>query len=413
MRHRAAGVVRAGLVVSAAPAGDQGAAGGEFPRSPRALPPRAVDGLVVAVAACLFAGFLVSRLAVHGPPGHQRLGPLIWTRSTILGAICFPVVFGLWWRRRHPVAVLAIARLAPRLAIRAGVAGAACMMAGRLRSEGSAVLADVTSSLAFSGLATALGMYLGARRAYFDRLRERALFARALASFLPPEVAELVQASPSALSLQQEVQATVLFSDIRGFSTLAESLAPRQAAQVVRRHLAAMAEVVQGHGGMLDKFAGDAVMAVFGVPRPAEDHAQRAVGCAVAMQRRQAMLNAEAAGLRLPATQIGIGVNTGTVIAGTIGGLGRLDYTVLGDAVNVAQRLQAAAPAAEIFVSAATLERAAAERAEPVGSRQLKGRTERVTVYRIPWDPRGPAPGLPEAPSTPCTAQREDRGPRR
>ena len=93
----------------------------------------------------------------------------------------------------------------------------------------------------------------------FEQMKERALFARALASFLPPEVAELVEASPSALSLREEVEATILFSDIRGFSTLAERLPPREVAEVVGRHLAAMAEVVTAHGGVLDKFAGDAV----------------------------------------------------------------------------------------------------------------------------------------------------------
>jgi hypothetical protein len=95
-------------------------------------------------------------------------------------------------------------------------------------------------------LATQTG--LGLR---FQRMKERALFARALASFLPPEVAELVEASPSALSLREELEATILFSDIRGFSTLAERLPPRQVAEVVGRHLTAMVEVVTAHGGVL------------------------------------------------------------------------------------------------------------------------------------------------------------------
>src|SRR5207247_3943412 len=125
----------------------------------------------------------------------------------------------------------------------------------------------------------------------FQRMKERALFARALASFLPPEVAELVEASPSALSLREELQATILFSDIRGFSSLAERLPPREVAEVVGRHLTAMVDVVTSHAGVLDKFAGDAVMAGFGAPRPAEDHAPRALGCAAAMHRRQHALN--------------------------------------------------------------------------------------------------------------------------
>jgi len=219
----------------------------------------------------------------------------------------------------------------------------------------------------------------------FQRLKERALFARALASFLPPEVAELVEASPSALSLREELEATILFSDIRGFSSLAERLPPRQVAEVVGRHLAAMVEVVTSHGGVLDKFAGDAVMAVFGAPRPSEDHARRALSCAAAMQRRQRALNDEAERTGLAAFQIGIGVNTGTVIAGTLGGPGRLDYTVLGDAVNIAQRLQSEASGGEILAAAVTVRLAGTDQAEPVGLKQLKGRQHLVEVYRIRW----------------------------
>jgi class 3 adenylate cyclase len=219
----------------------------------------------------------------------------------------------------------------------------------------------------------------------FQRLKERALFARALASFLPPEVAELVEASPSALSLREELEATILFSDIRGFSSLAERLPPRQVAEVVGRHLTAMVEVVTAHGGVLDKFAGDAVMAVFGAPRPATDHARRALECAAAMQRRQASLNEEAEHGGLARFQIGIGVNTGTVVAGTLGGAGRLDYTVLGDAVNVAQRLQSEAVGGEILASAVTVQQSGTDRAESAGFKHLKGRQELVEVYRIRW----------------------------
>jgi class 3 adenylate cyclase len=229
-------------------------------------------------------------------------------------------------------------------------------------------------------LATQTG--LGLR---FQRMKERALFARALASFLPPEVAELVEASPSALSLREELEATIVFSDIRGFSSLAERLPPREVAEVVGRHLTAMVEVVTSHGGVLDKFAGDAVMAVFGAPRPAADHAQRALECAAAMQRRQLALNDAAKHTGLPAFQIGIGINTGTVIAGTLGGPGRLDYTVLGDAVNIAQRLQSEAVSGEILAAAVTVLQAGTDRAEPVGRKQLKGRQELVEVYRIRW----------------------------
>jgi class 3 adenylate cyclase len=126
-------------------------------------------------------------------------------------------------------------------------------------------------------------------------------------------------------------------------------------------------------------------MAVFGAPRPAADHARRALACAVAMQQRQAALNQAAEHADLPTSQIGIGVNTGTVIAGTLGGPGRLDYTVLGDAVNIAQRLQSEAVGGEILAAAVTVRQAGADGAEPAGRRRLKGRKELVDVYRVGW----------------------------
>jgi class 3 adenylate cyclase len=226
----------------------------------------------------------------------------------------------------------------------------------------------------------------------FQRMKERALFAKALASFLPPEVSEMVEASPSALSLREELEATILFSDIRGYSSLAERLPAREVSEVVGRHMAAMVEVVTSNSGVLDKFAGDAVMAVFGAPRPVADHARRALQCAAAMQHRQVTLNSEAEHEGLPAFQIGIGVNTGTVVAGTIGGPGRLDYTVLGDAVNIAQRLQAEAEGGEILAAAVTVRQSGTDRAEPVGLKQLKGHQELVDAYRILWAETSPEP---------------------
>jgi class 3 adenylate cyclase len=103
------------------------------------------------------------------------------------------------------------------------------------------------------------------------------------------------------------------------------------------------------------------------------------------MQRRQLDLNQAAERAELPSTEIGIGINTGTVIAGTLGGPGRLDYTVLGDAVNIAQRLQSQAASGEILAAAVTVLQAGADQAEHIGAKQLKGRKELVDTYRIRW----------------------------
>ncbi|MGZ8571767.1 MAG: adenylate/guanylate cyclase domain-containing protein, partial [Actinomycetota bacterium] len=132
------------------------------------------------------------------------------------------------------------------------------------------------------------------------------------------------------------------------------------------------------------KFQGDAVMAVFGAPETVPDHAERALRCAIQMQRRQSELNLAGWDVEdLPELGVGIGVNTGQVIAGTIGGGGRLEYTVVGDAVNVASRLQAEAAGGEIVAAATTVAAARAIPCEPIGHRHVKGREETVEVFRV------------------------------
>jgi adenylate cyclase len=163
------------------------------------------------------------------------------------------------------LAIVALYSAALRVPLRtgllAGAAAALCQFAGVTIFRGSIEVGDVASALTTSGLAVAAGLYVATRRAYMARLRERALFARALASFLPPDVAKLVQASPSSLSLTAELEATVLFCDIRRFSAIAERLGPRKRAELMGRFSSAMAAVVVDYGGLVDKFAGDAVMA--------------------------------------------------------------------------------------------------------------------------------------------------------
>jgi class 3 adenylate cyclase/CheY-like chemotaxis protein len=205
--------------------------------------------------------------------------------------------------------------------------------------------------------------------------------ADTLSSYVPHRVAEKLATGDMS---QEELEVTVLFSDIRGFSTIAERLSAREIADIVGRHLGAMAEVVTDHGGTIDKFQGDAVMAIFGAPDPLPDHAERALRCAIAMQRRQAELNAQGWGdAHVEALEVGIGINTGLVVAGAVGGGGRLEYTVVGDAVNVASRLQAEAEGGQIVASASTVGAARDIDIEPIGPRLVKGREEPVEVFRV------------------------------
>jgi class 3 adenylate cyclase/CheY-like chemotaxis protein len=217
---------------------------------------------------------------------------------------------------------------------------------------------------------------------------DRESSARTLRSFVPSQVADRLAMSGVDATRPQELEATILFSDLRGFSTIAEQLPARAMASILARHLSAMAEVVLAFGGTIDKFAGDAVMVVFGAPEPMADHAERALRCALAMQARQHEVNVEAEAEGASHLGMGIGVNTGTVIAGAVGGGGRLEYTVLGDAVNIAQRLQSEARAGEVLAAASTVGAAAAVPADPLGPIQVKGRKEPVDTYRL--RPAGP-----------------------
>jgi class 3 adenylate cyclase/DNA-binding NarL/FixJ family response regulator len=235
-----------------------------------------------------------------------------------------------------------------------------------------------------AGDGTAGGPLLDEFKRLHAAVVEQAASRKTLASFVPQQLADLLAAQPETAIEPQELVVTVLFSDIRGFSTLAERLSARDVAAVVGTHLSAMAEVVLAHGGTIDKFQGDAVMAVFGAPETVPDHAERALWCAIHMQRRQSELNLAGWDVEdLPELGVGIGVNTGQVIAGTIGGGGRLEYTVVGDAVNVASRLQAEADAGEIVAAASTVAAAPGIACEPIGSRQVKGRDAPVEVCRV------------------------------
>jgi class 3 adenylate cyclase/CheY-like chemotaxis protein len=239
----------------------------------------------------------------------------------------------------------------------------------------------------FQRLATEVGR--GAAHAVDELKRlhsavvDRETSARTLRSFVPSQVADRLSMGGGSVELQDELEASVLFSDIRGFSTLAEQLSARQVAAILARHLSAMAEVVLAHGGTIDKFAGDAVMAVFGAPDPMPDHAERALRCALAMQARQQELNWESWAEGVPPLEMGIGVNSGTVIAGTVGGGGRLEYTVVGDAVNVAQRLQSEAGGGQILASTSSVEMAPGVSAQALGPLTVKGRKEPVSAYLV------------------------------
>jgi len=182
----------------------------------------------------------------------------------------------------------------------------------------------------------------------------------------------------------------VLFSDIRGFSTMSEKMSPAEVVALLNEYLTEMTAATAAFHGYVNNFIGDAIVVVFGVPIPQPDAERRAVSAALAMRDALAALNLRRATRGAPPIETGIGIAAGPMVAGQIGSPQRMLYTVIGDAVNVAARLETLTkeyPGKSILVTdrvAAALARGeGAPRAEPLGPIKLKGRTEPVEVFSI------------------------------
>jgi adenylate cyclase len=242
---------------------------------------------------------------------------------------------------------------------------------------------DLAFLVAFAGLAA-----VAIENAQFAlRLRQEAVVRSNFERFFTPQLAERIATAPDAVRLGGDKRrVTVLFSDIRGFTALSETMNPDTMARLLTEYFTEMVDCVFRHGGTLDKFIGDAVMAQWGAPLGAPDDADRALAAAIDMQRALGTLNARWSAEGRPVLAVGIGLNTGEAFAGNIGAERRLEYTVIGDTVNTASRLCAAADGGEILVSEAL--RAALGQAPPLQPRApltLKGKAQPVPVYAVPW----------------------------
>lgn len=220
-----------------------------------------------------------------------------------------------------------------------------------------------------------------------DRVRREAAVLANFQRYFAPELAEEIAAERGTIRLGGDKRpVVVLFSDIRGFTALSEELPPDEIAALLNEYFTEMVEIVFEHGGTLDKFMGDAMMALWGAPVARADDADRAARAAVAMQREIAALNRRwsAAGRRTLA--VGIGLNAGEAFAGNIGSDRRLEYTVLGDAVNTAALLCARAGAGEILAGEPVCRLLAdPPPLAPLDPLPLKGKAQTVAVYRVEW----------------------------
>ncbi|HUM00802.1 MAG TPA: adenylate/guanylate cyclase domain-containing protein [Thermoanaerobaculia bacterium] len=218
-----------------------------------------------------------------------------------------------------------------------------------------------------------------------ERIRER------LSRYHSPAVVEEIASESAALEKVRIRPVSVLFADIVGFTTLAETMAPEALSRFLSTVFNFSADAVFAQGGTLDKFIGDAVMAFFGAPIPQADHPRRAVAAAARMIEAALAWNTERAARGEAPVAMRIGINTGNAIVGDIGSDQRVDYTVLGNTVNVAARLEEhVAGPNEIIVGEETAQLAGAEFAfEALGEVKLKGLTKGLPAFRVKLDAKG------------------------
>jgi class 3 adenylate cyclase len=222
-------------------------------------------------------------------------------------------------------------------------------------------------------------------RRLHEAIVEREEQGETLARLLPGGVAEKLLREGRGIGDTERLEVTVLMSDIRGYSTIAEHADPASLAAQLNDHRAEMNRAILAEGGTVMQYVGDAVMAVFGAPEPRPDHPDRALAAALAMHAAQTTVNARWAAEGLAPFELGVGLSTGDVAAALLGSEERVEYTLVGDAVNLAQRLQQFADPGQTVLSEATWASltsppAAVEVLEP---QLVKGRETPVRPYRI------------------------------
>ncbi|MGE5505307.1 MAG: GAF domain-containing protein [Actinomycetota bacterium] len=267
------------------------------------------------------------------------------------------------------------------LAEKVEAARADVMMDAALEVEGERISVNV-SLLPLQGID---GKALGGMVMIEDISSEKRMKAT-MSRYMDPALADRLLAGGEAMMGGQSSRATVLFSDIRSFTTLTEELGPQGTVSLLNEYFTVMVDCITNEGGMLDKFIGDAIMAVFGTPFPHEDDEDRAVRAAIAMMRDLGAFNEHRAADGKKPVDIGIGLNTDQVVSGNIGSPKRMDYTVIGDGVNLASRLESATKQykAKILISEFTRARLKGTyRMREVDRVVVKGKTKPVAVFEV------------------------------
>jgi sigma-B regulation protein RsbU (phosphoserine phosphatase) len=218
-----------------------------------------------------------------------------------------------------------------------------------------------------------------------EGLRERDFLRVTFGSYVSQEVAAEILASPSGVKLEGELRdISILVSDLRGFTRLSATMEPQQVLSIINGYLEAMTDVIIRHDGTIDEFMGDGILVFFGAPREVPDHPRRAVECALSMQSALAQLNEEHDRQGLPRLEMGIGINCGELVVGSIGSEKRRKYGAMGSPINVAYRVEAQTAGGEVLVSAAIQRRL--DGSLIIASQReasLKGIEGPVTLYQV------------------------------
>jgi adenylate cyclase len=221
----------------------------------------------------------------------------------------------------------------------------------------------------------------------FEDISSEKRMKSTMSRYMDPAIAaQMLDGNASDLLGGANVEATIMFTDVRGFTTITEEYGPQGTVSFLNDYFSLMVECISREGGMLDKFIGDAIMACFGLPVAHDDDPDRAVRAAIAMIRELRRWNSERRLVNLKTVDMGIGINTDTVVSGNIGSPKRMDYTVIGDGVNLAARLESACKAysARILASETSCSRLRGTyRMRDIDLVVVKGKTRPVRVFEI------------------------------
>jgi len=220
-----------------------------------------------------------------------------------------------------------------------------------------------------------------------ERLAREEVARANYSRFLPEYVVKQMLENPESFKLGGVSQTiTILFADIRGFTRISEHAPPERIVSLLNRYFSAMTDIIFAHGGTLDKYLGDGLMALFGAPTATPDDANNALNAAVAMQRRVLGINIELQEEGLPEIGVGMGLHTGEVVVGYIGSERRSEYTAIGDAVNTSSRLESNARGGEILMSDATAKAARSRyKLQPRDPITVKNREQPIAIWEVDW----------------------------